>query len=186
MRSNLRLGLVVAWLLVGSSFGQQSKPAAVAAELLLAPGAVTSTEASAAAAEVLELERKIGAAIVSGDTAFYDRVTADDFVMTHSDKWTTGGKPLLVDDKASFRKRIEKRSYLTYDLDSVRVEMHGDVAITCGRYVASMKNTPPERAWFSVWFEKVNAKRNGQWQYLSHRTVNGANYGPDRRSVKDK
>jgi hypothetical protein len=186
MRSHFRLLPVVAGLLAGSLSGQQSKPAAVSAKLSLAPGSITSTEATAAAEEVLELERKIGAAIVAGDVTFYDRVTADDFVMTHSDKWTTGGKPLLVDDKASFRKRIENRSYLTYDLDSVRVEMHGDVAITYGRYVASMKNTPPERVWFSVWFEKAYAKRNGQWQYLSHRTVNGANYGPDRKSVQDK
>lgn len=64
--------------------------------------------------------------------------------------------------------------------------MHGDIAITYGRYVASMRNTPAERVWFSVWFEKVYAKRNGQWMYLSHRTVRGANYGPDRASVADK
>jgi hypothetical protein len=185
MRSQ-HLYLAVAGLFTGSLFGQQSTPAAVASKASLAPGVTPSAEASSAAAEVLELERKIGDAIVAGDTAFYDRVTVGDFVMTHSDRWTTGGKPLLVDDKASFRKRIENRSYLTYDLDSVRVEMHGDVAITYGRYVASMKNTPPERVWFSVWFEKIYAKRNGQWQYLSHRTVNGANYGPDRESVKDK
>jgi hypothetical protein len=78
------------------------------------------------------------------------------------------------------------KSYLTYDLDSVKIEMHGDIAITYGRYVASMRDTPPERAWFSVWFEKVYAKRNGQWMYLCHRTVRGANYGPDRASVSDK
>jgi hypothetical protein len=138
------------------------------------------------AREVLGLEKEIGAAIVRGDTAFFDRVTSPDFLMTHSDRWTTGGKPLLVDDRKSFLKRIENRSYLSYDLDSVRIEMHGDVAITYGRYVASMKDTAPERKWFSVWFEKVYAKRNGQWQYLSHRTVNGANYGPDRQSVSNK
>ena len=142
--------------------------------------------ASGDAAEVLDLERKIGEAIVRGDVTYYDRVTANDFVMTHSDRWTTGGKPLLVDDKASFRKRIENKSYLTYDLDSVKIEMHGDIAITYGRYVASMRDTPPERVWFSVWFEKVYARRNGQWMYLSHRTVRGANYGPDRASVSDK
>jgi len=141
---------------------------------------------SADAREVLELEKKIGAAIVRGDTVFFDQVTAADFVMTHSDRWTTGGRPLLVDDKTSFMKRIQNRTYLSYDLDSVRIEMHGDVAITYGRYVASMKDTAPDRKWFSVWFEKVYARRNGQWQYLSHRTVNGANYGPDRQSVSNK
>jgi hypothetical protein len=75
--------------------------------LSLAPASfgaeITDSEAArGGAAEVLQLERQIGAAIVNGDVAFYDRVTADDFVMTHSDRWTTGAKPLLVDDKASF------------------------------------------------------------------------------------
>ena len=106
MRSRLYSRFVLAGLLAGSSFGQQAKLTEAASRLSVAPGSTTSVEASAAAAEVLELERKIGAAIVAGDTAFYDRSTADDFVMTHSDKWTTGGKPLLVDDKASFRKRL--------------------------------------------------------------------------------
>jgi len=142
--------------------------------------------AAAADTEVLELERNIGAAIVRGDAAFYDRSTADDFVMTHSDRWTTGGKPLLVDDKASFRKRIESRSYLTMDFDSVRLELHGDVAITYGRYVSHMQGTAPGRAWFSVWYEKVYAKRDGRWMYLSHRTVHGATYGLTREAVADK
>lgn len=150
------------------------------------PNSSAASDLSADAAAVLELERKIGEAIVQGDVSFFNRVTADDFVMTHSDRWTTGGKPLLVDSKASFAKRIENRSYLTYDLDSVKIEMHGDVAITYGRYVASMQHVPPDRKWFSVWYEKVYAKRNGQWMYLSHRTVRGANYGLDRASVADK
>jgi hypothetical protein len=146
-------------------------------------GAVSVSPEEAA---VLDLEKQIGEAIVQGDIAFFNRVTADDFVMTHSDKWTIGQKPLLVDDKTSFGKRITNRSYLTYNLDSVKIEMHGDIAVTYGRYVASMRNVPPERVWFSVWYEKVYAKRNGQWIYLSHRTVNGANYGLDRASVSNR
>ena len=142
--------------------------------------------ARGAAAEVLQLERQIGAAIVNGDVAFYDRVTADDFVMTHSDRWTTGAKPLLVDDKASFRKRIENRSYVSMDFDSVKVEMHADVAITYGRYVSNMRGVAPDRAWFSVWYEKVYARRNGQWIYLSHRTVHGATYGLTREAVANQ
>ena len=138
------------------------------------------------AAQVLQLERNIGAAICKGDVAFFERVTADDFVMTHSDRWTTGGKPLLVDDKASFRKRIENRSYISMDFGSVKVEMHGDVAITYGRYMSNMRGVAPDRAWFSVWYEKVYAKRNGQWMYLSHRTVHGATYGTKREDVADK
>jgi len=148
--------------------------------------AADASGTSKAIDEVLQLERNIGAAIVRGDAAFYDRVTADDFIMTHSDRWITGGKPLLVDDKVSFRKRIENRSYVSMDFDSVKVEMHGDVAITYGRYVSNMQGVAPDRAWFSVWYEKVYAKRGGQWIYLSHKTVHGATYGLTREAVADK
>ena len=72
------------------------------------------------------------------------------------------------------------------DFDSVKVEMHGDVAITYGRYVSNMRGVAADRAWFSVWYEKVYARRNGQWIYLSHRTVHGATYGLTKADVADK
>jgi hypothetical protein len=135
------------------------------------------------AAKVLKLEKSIAAAIARGDAAYFDSVTASDFVMTHSDRWTTGGKPLLVDDKKSFMKRVENHDYLAHDIDSAKIEMHGDVAITYGHYIGHMQHVPPDRAWFSIWYEKIYVKRNGQWQYLSHRTVHGATYGLNRESL---
>ena len=44
----------------------------------------------------------------------------------------------------------------------------------------------PEQSWFSVWFERVYEKRDGRRLYVSHRTVHGPTYGPDRQSVSDK
>jgi hypothetical protein len=137
-------------------------------------------------AEVLELEEAIGAAIVRGDAATFDRETSSDFVMIHGDNWTRGGKPVLVDDKNSFMKRVASRSYAVHDFDSVKVEMHGDVAITYGRYIGNIPSSGEGRAWFAVWYEKVYAKRDGRWMYLSHRTVHGATYGLNRESVSDK
>src|SRR5262245_20318576 len=82
------------------------------------PGVVVSPpNQSAAAAEVIALERQIGEAIVRGDAAFFDSVTSDDFVMVHGDGWTRGGKPALVDDKASFMKRVASKSYAAHDYD---------------------------------------------------------------------
>jgi hypothetical protein len=161
------------------AFGQQ-------AVSKVAPAIAASGDASGAAAEVLAFERNMEAAVVRGDVAYVDRVSAPDLTFTHGDGWTAGGKPLLVDDKKSFLKRVENKQYLARDLDSVKVEMHGDIAITYGRYVAQNRTGDPERSWFSVWFERVYAKRGGQWLYVSHRTVHGPTYGPDRRSVSDK
>jgi CHC2 zinc finger len=53
-----------------------------------------------------------------------------DLSFTHEDGWTTGGKPLLVDDRKAFLKRVEDKQYYIRDLDSVKVEMHGGIAIT--------------------------------------------------------
>lgn len=160
---------------------QQPQPSAVAAK----PAAVIQSE-DPAAAEVMAFERAMEAAVVRGDVAYVDRVSARDLSFTHGDGWTTGGKPLLIDNRQSFLKRVENRQYNVRDLDSVKVEMHGDIAITYGRYVAQNRTGDPTRSWFSVWFERVYAKRDGHWLYVSHRTVHGPTYGPDRQSVSDK
>jgi len=165
-----------------AAFAQQATPS------LKVPAAteVKSHEVSSAAAEVLAFERDMEAAVVRGDVAYVDRVSAPDLSFTHGDGWTNGGKPLLVDDKKDFLKRVENKQYNYRDLDSVKVEMHGDIAITYGRYVAQNRTGKPDASWFSVWFERVYQKRNGQWLYVSHRTVHGPTYGPDRKSVSDK
>ena len=166
-------------VLTWPAFGQQPKPLATVR---------ASTEAPGAAEEVLAFERAMEAAVVRGDVAYVDSVSARDLSFTHGDGWTIGGKPLLVDDRKSFLKRVENKQYLARDLDSVQVEMHGDIAIaiTYGRYVAQNRTGKPDQSWFSVWFERVYEKRNGHWLYVSHRTVHGPTYGPDRQSVSDK
>ena len=71
---------------------------------------------------------------------------------------------------------MSKAPYLSRDLDSVQVEMHGDIAITYGQYRARNKSAAPDRGAFTVWFERVYAFRDGRWQYVSHRTVHGPTY----------
>ena len=45
-----------------------------------------------------------------------------------------------------------------------------------GRYVGNIPNSGEGRAWFAVWYEKIYAKRDSRWMYLSHRTVHGATF----------
>ncbi len=134
---------------------------------------------STAAAEVLALEEQIEEAIVRGDVAFVDEVTPADFSFVHGDAWTRGGEPFATDDKAAFLERVAEKEYLVHDLDNVRIELHGDVAITYGRYVSLFvprNRNPSEPARLnSIWFERVYARRDGRWQFLSHRTVHGPN-----------
>jgi hypothetical protein len=147
-------------------------------------------------AEVLRLDQKIADAVIRGDTAYVASVTAADFVMVHGDGWTNGGQPLLTDTKESMLQRVTSKYYDVIDFDSVKAEMHGDIAITYGRYIAhttgGTQSQPvdrivaPDKRWFSVWFERVYEKRDGKWIYLSHRTVHGPTFGADRQSVRDK
>jgi hypothetical protein len=157
------------------------RPAAPTIAIVLTLQAA-SASAQSAAAEVLAFERQIEEAVVRGDVAFFDQATPADFSFVHGDGWTTGGKPLMSDDKAAFLKRVADREYLVHDLDNVKVELHDDVAITYGRYVSLFvpKNRNPSTParLNSVWFERVYAKRNGRWQFLSHRTVHGPNVAP--------
>lgn len=182
MHRQLRSHVVLLALLALTAFSQTKSPSA-GSKISPAPEFTTS---KGAVAEVLAFERAMEAAVVRGDVAYVDRVSAPDLTFTHGDGWTTGGKPLGVDDRQSFLKRVENKQYNLRDLDSVQVEMHGDIAITYGRYVAQNRTGDPGQSWFSVWFERVYVKRNGHWLFVSHRTVHGPTYGPDRLSVRDR
>jgi len=156
-------------------------PLLVAALSALLLGSGQAAKPAGDAADVLALEQKIEAAVVRGDVAFVSSVLSDDFHFVHGDGWTTGGKALMEDDKAAFLKRVADREYAVHDLDSVKIEMHGDVAITYGRYVSLF--LPKNRAGSpgqlnSIWFERVYAKRDGRWMFLSHRTVHGPTPAP--------
>jgi hypothetical protein len=171
-------------VIAGIAFGQQPKSTAAATKVTAE--AEASARDSGAAAEVLAFERAMEAAVVRGDVAEVDRMSAPNLTFTHGDAWTTGGKPLLVDDRAAFLERVKNKQYNARDLDSVKVEMHGDIAITYGRYIAQNRIGKVNPSWFSVWFERVYEKRDGHWLFVSHRTVHGPTYGPDRQSVSDK
>jgi hypothetical protein len=129
--------------------------------------------------EVLAFEREIEAAVVRGDVAFVDAASAPTFTFTHGDGWTTGNAPLRVDSRADWLDTVAQAPYGSRVLDSVRTEAHGDVVITYGRYVGRFKQAAPGRRQFTVWYQRVYAKRDGRWQYLSHRTVHGPTYEKD-------
>jgi ketosteroid isomerase-like protein len=164
------VSLIAAFCAVGPAPGAHDRAAAFAA-------------APDAAAEVLAFEREMEAAVVRGDVAFLDRVCTSDFSFTHGDGWTTGGAPLRVENKAQWLAAVAKAPYLFRTLDSVKVEPHGDIAITYGRYQARFKVGEPGRREFIVWFERVYARRGGEWRYVSHRTVHGPIYLSEQASA---
>jgi len=130
---------------------------------------------AATIAEVLAFEKKMEAAVVQGDVKTLEPMLSSDFIFTHGDGWTTGGAPLKVDTKTSWLAYVAKQPppYFYRELDHVQVELHGDIAITVGRYLYLPQSSNPQPGHLYVWFERVYQKQNGQWKHLSHKTVKG-------------
>ena len=169
-------------LALTSSLAAQKPPAAVRhpktgpAPTLVPTGNPAPTVADAAKiAEVLAFEKAMEAAVVRGDARTLDRMLSPDFIFTHGDGWTTGAAPLKVDTKASWLAYVVKQPppYLYRELDHVQVELHGDIAITVGRYLYLPQSNNPQPGHLYVWFERVYQKQNGEWTHLSHKTVKG-------------
>jgi len=201
-----RIAVVLALVAFASLSAQQAdspgtKPSAAAAGRgSVAPGvggappgvpAPTAAEA-ATIAEVMAFEKKCDDAAVTGDVTFLERALSRDFIMTHGDGWTTGGMPIKVDTKKSWLEYVGKQPlpYVYRNLDSVQVELHGDIAITVGRYRYLPRTNAPNPSTAGthlfVWFERVYVKRNGEWQFLSHRTTNGPNREADQQSAANR
>jgi hypothetical protein len=181
MRALLTSVVLVSLLAIGGLLAQSAgdtawRPKTGPASSLVPPGTPAPGSAeSATIAEVIAFEKATEAAVVRGDTAALERALAPTFLFTHGDGWVDGGAPLKVDTKASWIEYVKRRPlpYIYRELDHQQVELHGDVAITLGRYFYLPQSNNNTAAHMHVWFERVYAKRNGQWQQLSHRTVKG-------------
>ena len=132
------------------------------------------------ARDLIALERQIEHAVLTADVAFLDRVCADDFTYTHGDGWTTGGAHRGVETKSDWLDSLPGR-YSLRDIETYDVELHGDVAMTTGQVRARTGPADAEPRAFSFWYVRVYGRRDGQWRYLSHRTVSGPVYEPCRR-----
>ena len=179
MRAFLMSLALIAVLIVGLTAQSANDPAwrpkTSAPPSLVPPGTPAPGNAeSAAIAEVIAFEKATEAAVVRGDTAFLEKALAPTFLFTHGDGWVDGGAPLKVDTKASWIEYVKRQPspYIYRELDHVQVELHGDIAITLGRYFY-LPQSNGQANHMHVWFERLYAKRNGQWQMLSHRTVKG-------------
>ena len=173
MRARIALIFMFAVMIVCAISAQQPKSSPT-----VPPGVPAPSAADAATiAEVMAFEKQCDDAAVQGDVAFLKRALSSDFVMTHGDGWTTGGAPLKVDTKDTWIAYVGKQPppYVYRRLDSIQVELHGDIALTIGRYrYLPRSNSPtPSTSHLYVWFERAYAKHNGVWQFLSHRTVKG-------------
>lgn len=175
----LPISLLTLALATAPALGQSAPATAQRADLAAFQRQALPPDANDDTRALTALQYKFEDATIRGDVAFVDSVEDPTMTMVHGDHWTTGGLAQLADDKASYDKRVADQYYYVHDLDptSLRYELHHDIAICYGRYLSVVGKQPnsktPGRI-TSIWFMRVFKKRpDGQWVYLSHRTVHG-------------
>ena len=128
---------------------------------LVLPGAACGDDAS----DLVAIEKSLAMSVVDLDFETLDRVYADDFVFAHST-----GVVETKDDWFRFLRENE-RFYTFRSVDSIKVELHGDIAVTDGRIHIKTRSEDPKRKEFTVWYIRVYERRDGDWQLISHRSV---------------
>jgi ketosteroid isomerase-like protein len=131
------------------------------------PSPSTVTEAPAptstdnAEEALIQLENERSPALVKGDTAFIERVYADDYIVTGANG-VVRDKAAVIADMKSGAQTFES---MTNDVAKVRV--YGDTAVVTGRatqkgqYKGQPSPTPTA-------FTRVYVRRNGQWQLVAN------------------
>ena len=132
--------------------------------------AAQSAADSAAAAEIAGLEHRVETAVARGgpaDIAFLDSVYATDFRFKHA----TGQTQDRVQWLALVRGRLARGT--VRDVDSLDVELHGDVALSTGRiHVQREPGAPGSRpARYTIRYARVWARRGGRWRLLTHHST---------------
>jgi ketosteroid isomerase-like protein len=113
-----------------------------------------------------DLDVAIDTAMADQDRAALESLLADDYVYTHSNG-RSQTKAELIDGVMA---RTEPPRRL---LSGVRVEVHGDVAVTRGDLDIVYRDDRPT---LYMRYVRVHRLRDGRWRPISHRTV----YATDR------
>ncbi|MBL7871276.1 MAG: nuclear transport factor 2 family protein [Cyclobacteriaceae bacterium] len=128
--------------------------------LLLLPFIGIAGFSQDAGKDLLAFERSIEQAVVAADISFLEKVYAEDFRFKHG----TG----LVDSKESWIKDVgrNKGKFVSRKIDSVEVEIHGDIGITNG----TLRVTRTDRS-YTLQYVRAYRRKGKQWQLFMHRTV---------------
>jgi hypothetical protein len=110
---------------------------------------------------LIELNQQIDDLVVSADTMQLRYLYAPDFVFSHG-----SGR---VDQRSSWLVSASKGSFIRRQHDSVRVELHPGTAILRGKLLVSKRQSNKIDQYF-LWYIRVYALREKQWQLISHTT----------------
>jgi sarcosine oxidase delta subunit len=132
--------------------------------LLMAVGfcALQNAHAQPDSSLLVELNQQIDNYVVKKDIASLEKAFADDFVFSHG-----SGK---VEGKEGWLKSAGKGLFISRTHDSVKVELHKEVAIVKGKLTVAKTNKDKTDRYY-LYYIRVYAKRNNHWQMISHSTT---------------
>lgn len=127
---------------------------------------------SADSVAIAALEQRSEDASVRGDAAYLEGLYAPGFIFTHF-----GGRSETKDEMlTAMRQRLRSGAVpaikmLSRSLDSVNVEVHGNIALTSGRMHVRHDGGNSEQREYVMRYVRVYAREKGRWQLLTHRSV---------------
>jgi Domain of unknown function (DUF4440) len=111
---------------------------------------------------LIVLNQQIDDYVVSKDTASLNKLYANDFVFSHG-----SGK---IEGKESWFKSVAKGNFVSRQHDSVKVELHPNLAILRGK-LSVQKKGKDKTDRYHLQYIRVYAYRNEKWQMISHITT---------------
>ncbi len=139
---------------------------AVVALVIVAVGAGAQTDSTASDSAILvALELRVEQATMRGEVASLDSIYAPSFRFQHA----TGE----VEERAPRLAALRNRTTTVFarDLDSLEVEVHGDIALTTGRIHVRQASPDPQWREYTIRYARVYVRRAGRWQLLTHHST---------------
>ncbi len=145
--------------------------------LVVIPIATGSAQqpASSDSSVIAALEHRVERATMERDAAFLDSAYAPSFRFKHSTGLIEERGPLLATMRLPAASAILERS-----VDSLDVEVHGDIALTTGRIHVRRDVANPRWREYTVRYARVYVRSAGRWQLLTHHST-GETTGPLER-----
>jgi ketosteroid isomerase-like protein len=111
---------------------------------------------------LVTLNQQIDSYVVKRDTSALKKLYSDDFVFSHG-----SGK---VEGKSGWLTTVGRADYPLRQHDSVKVELHWDLAIVRGKMKIE-KNNKDNIDRYYLRYLRIYALRDKQWQLVSHHTT---------------
>jgi ketosteroid isomerase-like protein len=118
-----------------------------------------AANAQSDSSKLVTLNQQVDSYVVSRNIKALDSLYADDFVFSHG-----SGR---VEGKAGWMKTVERANYPLRQHDSVKVELHENVAVVKGKMDIQKVNKDKTDT-YHLRYIRIYALRNKHWQLISH------------------